>query len=159
MVEVLPIWIERWSKVVWIARFGTYLWSKGQPSGPFRKAVRSRPATTKRFFFSFFSVSDLFFFFVRVCFFLLSWPPLLLFLLVSQAMPSLQNLNPLAPYPYPPPCTSVVLVARCLPPQNPSLHANKTFFSFPLRTATVRWKPLVVSFAQGFVVQVIPHSP
>ena len=96
---------------------------------------------------------------LRVCVSLLSWPPLLLFLLVSQAMPSLQNLNPLAPYPYPPPCTSVVLVARCLPPQNPSLHANKTFFSFPLRTATVRWKPLVVSFAQGFVMQVIPHSP
>jgi hypothetical protein len=143
-----------------------HLWSKGQPSGPFRKAVRSSPARTKMTFFSFFFQYRIFFvfwsfffFFVRVCVSLLSRPPLLLFVLGSQAMPSLQTLHPPAPYPYPPSCTSILLVARCLPPQHPSLHANNAFFFFPLGTASARSKPLDVCFAPGFVVQVLPHSP
>ena len=67
--------------------------------------------------------------------------------------------NPSAPYPYPPPCTSSVVVERCLRPQNPSLHSNKPFVFLPLATATVGLKALEASIAPGFVVQVHPHSP
>ena len=43
------------------ARIRTYLWSKGQPSGSFRKAVRLRLATTKLFVLAFFLSGGSFF--------------------------------------------------------------------------------------------------
>ncbi len=44
-------------------------------------------------------------------------------------MPSHQFLNPPGPYPHPPPCTSIVLVAACcFRPQNSALHSNIPFF-------------------------------
>ena len=46
------------------ARIGTYLWSKGQPSGSFRKPVRLSLATTKFIFFDFCFVRWIFFFLV-----------------------------------------------------------------------------------------------
>ncbi len=49
------------------ARIGTYLWSKGQPSGSFRKAVRSSPATTKLIFLPLFLSVGSFFFWPFFC--------------------------------------------------------------------------------------------
>jgi hypothetical protein len=75
-----------------------------------------------------------------------------------QAMPSHQFLNPPGLYPHPPPCTSIVLVACCFRPQNSALHSNIPFFLHTPGTAIVHCKPLEVSFAPCFFVQVPPHS-
>ena len=162
MEEELPIWMERWSKLVWKARIGTHLWSN-EPSGPFRKAVRSSPAMTKLIFFSFFfSIGSFFFFglfFFRVCVSLLWWLPLLLFLLVSQATALHQFLNPPVPYPHPPPCTTVVLVARCLPPLNHFLHSKKTFFLPPPRHCYCSLQATGRVFCAGFLLAGPSSSP
>ena len=165
MVETLPIWIERRSKLVRKARIGTYLWSKGQPSGSFRKAVRLSLATTKFIFFAFFFVRWIFFFFWSFFFVLVSlspslvcWPPLSFFLLGPQAAALHQTWNPPAPYPYLPPCTSLVRVAPCLPPKNTSLHPAHSFFLFPSGTATGALSAVEGSFALCLLVQVPLHS-
>jgi hypothetical protein len=135
MVEALPIYVERRSKLVRKARIGTYLWSKGQSLESFRKAVRSSPATTKLILFPFFCPVDLFFFgrFFCSC-------QSLSFLsfgdhhfpssCLAHRLPPCTKLETHLPHiPTHPPCTSLVRVAPCLPPQNPSLHPVSFFCS------------------------------
>ena len=85
--------------------------------------------------------------------------PLFLFLLVSQATALHQFLNPPAPYPHPPPCTTVVLVARCLPLLNHSLHSKKTFFLPPPRHCNCSLQATGRVFCAGFLLAGPSSSP
>ena len=141
------------------ARIGTYLWSKGQPSGSFRKAVRLRLATTNLFFAFFLSGGSFFLFLFTLSSSLVGRPSLSFFLLGSQAAALNQTWNPPAPYPYPPACTSLVHVAPCLPPQDPSLHPAHSLFYFVSGTGTGALTAAEGSFALCLLVQVPPHVP
>ena len=141
-----------------IKPFLRYLWSKGRLSEPSGKGLSVDPPTDHRnhfflFFFNPFFLPDLSFFFIS-CFLLPSLHSLSLLFYTTPTHQILETCPPYAPLPS---CTSVLLVARCLPPRNPSLQSNKPFFFLPLGTPTDRWKPLEVSFAPGFFVQVPPH--
>ncbi len=162
MVETLSIWIERRSKLVRKARIGTYLWSKGQPSGSFRKALRSSLATTKFIFLPFFCPVDLFFWS-----FFCSCQSLSFLSFGDHHFPSScfgHRLRPctklethLPHISTHPPAPPLCVLRLASPPQNPSLHPAHSFFWFPLGTGTGALTAVVGPFAQCLLLQVPPH--
>ncbi len=94
------------------ARIGRYLWSKGQPQGPFRKAVGSRRAPTRLTFFRFFSLGD--HHFLSSC-------------LARRLNPCTNFCIHLDHIPPPPPALSLRMLRLVLPPK-PLLYTQDTRF-------------------------------